>query len=250
MSRVFEALAAALYEKKELAKPEMDETAAEGDLIAKFYRTRRRPVLTEPHSALRITQLKADSDCYELAVHDRKTVSTNCRVFHFKPTTVAALLAAAVLTIVYVVMLTSYANQKGVNSANAIHSRPNNVPVIEASKRAETIFAKRDIGIVAETDSAPILADLDSVPPPVQSGNFYKTWTVQVSAITSKEVADELMKQLKTAGYDVYVVQAEVKGRIYHRVRIGHFTAREEAEPLRQALSRHEAYRDAYLASD
>ena len=95
-----------------------------------------------------------------------------------------------------------------------------------------------------------MLADLDLVPPRVQSGNPYKTWAVQVSAITSKEVADELMKQLKTAGYDVYIVQPEVKGRIYHRVRIGHFMAREEAEPLRQALSRHEAYRDAYLATD
>lgn len=250
MSRVFEALAAAVYEKKDLAKPEMGETAAEGDLIAKFYRTRRRSVLSEPHSALRITQLKADSDCHELAVHHRKAVSKNCRIFQLKPAPVATLLAAAVLTIVSVIMLTNYSNQKGVNSANAIHNRPDNVPVIEASNGAETIFAKPDVGTVAETDNAPILAHLDSVPPPVQSGNPYKTWAVQVSAITSKEVADELMKQLKTAGYDVYLVQAEVKGRIYHRVRIGHFTAREEAESLRQALSRHEVYRDAYLATD
>lgn len=45
-------------------------------------------------------------------------------------------------------------------------------------------------------------------------------------------------------------IQIQVKSLIYHRVRIGHFRVREEAEPLRQALRRQEACRDAYLATD
>ena len=74
--------------------------------------------------------------------------------------------------------------------------------------------------------------------------------SVQVSTKTSKETAHKLAQQLKSKGYAVYVVQAEVKGQTYHRVRIGPFSAQEEAESVRQSLTRHDAYRDAYLAID
>ena len=77
-----------------------------------------------------------------------------------------------------------------------------------------------------------------------------KTWSVQVSATSVKTIADNLEQQLRVKGYDSYVVQAEVKGETYYRVRIGHFVAREEAEPLRALLASQEGYQDAYLAGD
>ncbi len=86
--------------------------------------------------------------------------------------------------------------------------------------------------------------------PTVQSGASLQTWAEQVSAITSREVADELLKQLKPKGRMSMFIQTQVKSLIYHRVRIGHFRVREEAEALRQALRRQEACRDAYLATD
>jgi DedD protein len=73
---------------------------------------------------------------------------------------------------------------------------------------------------------------------------------VQVSATPAKEIADTLVQRLKASGYDGYVVQAEVKGQTYYRLRVGRFDAREEAESVRQSLARHEAYRDAYLIGD
>jgi len=90
----------------------------------------------------------------------------------------------------------------------------------------------------------------DSISRPRQREEPNKTWSVQVSATTSKEIADKLARRLKYEGYAVYVVQAEVKGQTYHRVRIGPFSVREEAEPVRESLTRHEVYRDAYLATD
>jgi cell division septation protein DedD len=59
-----------------------------------------------------------------------------------------------------------------------------------------------------------------------------------------------LLQRLKAKGYDGYVVQADVKGQTYYRVRVGNFDSREKAESARQSLTRQEGYRDAYLTGD
>jgi len=73
---------------------------------------------------------------------------------------------------------------------------------------------------------------------------------VQISATPAKEIADTLVQRLRAKGYDGYVVQAEVKGQTFYRVRVGRFDAREEAESVRRSLARQEGYRDAYLTGD
>jgi DedD protein len=82
------------------------------------------------------------------------------------------------------------------------------------------------------------------------SANLSKEWSVQISAAAAKDIADTLIQQLKAKGYDGYMVQAEVKGQTYYRVRVGHFDTRERAESVRQSLVRQEGYRDAYLTGD
>jgi cell division septation protein DedD len=82
------------------------------------------------------------------------------------------------------------------------------------------------------------------------SANLSKKWSVQISAAPAKDVADTLVQKLKANGYDGYVVQTEVKGQTYYRVRVGHFNAREEADAVRQSLARQEGHRDAYLTGD
>jgi cell division septation protein DedD len=81
-------------------------------------------------------------------------------------------------------------------------------------------------------------------------GDSSKKWSVQISAAPAEDIADTLVQRLKVSGYDGYVVRAEVKGQTYYRVRVGHFDAREEAELVRQSLTRQEGYRDAYLTGD
>ena len=82
------------------------------------------------------------------------------------------------------------------------------------------------------------------------SGTTSKKWSVQISAAPARDIADALAQRLITAGYDSYVVQAEVKGQTYYRVRVGHFAAQGEAELLRQLLAGNEDYRGAFLALD
>jgi len=86
--------------------------------------------------------------------------------------------------------------------------------------------------------------------PAAGNAEISKKWSVQISAAPARDVADTLAEQLKSAGYDSYVVQAQVKGQIFYRVRVGPLDAQEQAESLRQSLARQEAYRDAFLAYD
>ncbi len=82
------------------------------------------------------------------------------------------------------------------------------------------------------------------------SANPSKKWSVQISAAPAKDIADGLVQRLMAKGYDSYLVQAEVKGQTYYRVRVGHFAARDQAESVRQSLVHQEEYRDAYITGD
>jgi cell division septation protein DedD len=77
-----------------------------------------------------------------------------------------------------------------------------------------------------------------------------KKWSVQIAAAPAKNAADDMIQRLKAQGYDGYVVQAEVKGQTYYRVRVGRFGAREQAESVRQSLAHQEGYKDAFLTGD
>ncbi|HLO00950.1 MAG TPA: SPOR domain-containing protein [Pyrinomonadaceae bacterium] len=260
MSRVFEELTAAVYEQQNRRKRELNGTAVERDLIARFHRVRQTehafPKASSPpnnsttnEGTSKTTESEINPNRPEFPMNEHERHSED-RDFHFKRTWVAALLAAVPLIMV------CYAIQKRASSANTTsNSRQQNVSAMQISdgpglKNADTRPAKPELSRTAATDARQFPAEMDLIAPPVQSEKPNKTWSVQVSAKTSKETADKLAQQLKSEGYTVYVVPAEVKGQTYHRVRIGPFSAQEEAESVRQSLTRHDAYRDAYLATD
>ena len=260
MSRVFEELTAAVYEQQNRRKRELNGTAVERDLIARFHRVRQtEPAFPKASSSLdNSTTTEGTSETIESEINpDRLEFPVNKhgrdsedRDFHIKRAWVAALLAAVPLIIV------CYAIQKRASSAiTTRNSRQQNVSAMQISdgpglQKAGTRLDESQLGNVAVTDGPQVPANLDSIARLLQSGKLNKTWSVQVSAKTSKETADKLAQQLKSKGYAVYVGQAEVKGQTYHRVRIGPFSAQEEAESVRQSLTPHDAYRDAYLATD
>lgn len=149
--------------------------------------------------------------------------------------------------------------------------RPQNVSSIDAAgakQSAELTPVKPDVHVSAEipsgsvrffakraaADGARVQALL--VPPKTSSithsagADSSKKWSVQISAAPAKDIADGWVQRLKTRGYDSYVVRAEVKGQTYYRVRVGHFDTPEDAEAVRQSLTRQEGYRDAYLTHD
>ncbi len=94
------------------------------------------------------------------------------------------------------------------------------------------------------------IAALPAELPPKTTSSVARQWSVQIAAAPAKNIADSLAQQLKTKGYDGYVLQAEVRGQTFFRVRVGRFASQEEAESLRRLLAGEGDYRAAYLAYD
>ena len=104
-----------------------------------------------------------------------------------------------------------------------------------AAKTADTVQANLASSKATETADSLGKARLD------------KTWSVQISAAPTRKVADKLVQQLKANGYDGYVVEANVKGQTYYRVRVGRFSKQEEAESTRQSLALHKGHEQAFV---
>lgn len=64
-----------------------------------------------------------------------------------------------------------------------------------------------------------------------------RAWTVQVVAYRARPAAEEMEKKLKEAGFDAYVASITGhEGRTTHRVRVGNFLTRAEAEQMAERL--------------
>ena len=75
-------------------------------------------------------------------------------------------------------------------------------------------------------------------------------WSVQAMSTTDKPLAHDWLQKLKAKGYEAFVVDADINGNTWHRVRIGTFETRQDAENLRAALIAKEGFRDAYVAGN
>jgi DedD protein len=63
------------------------------------------------------------------------------------------------------------------------------------------------------------------------AGGAGRVWTVQVSSFRSRALAEELRGRLAAKGFDAYLMSVTTEdGRVRHRVRVGGFTTRAEAE--------------------
>ncbi|HVO92338.1 MAG TPA: SPOR domain-containing protein, partial [Terriglobales bacterium] len=73
-------------------------------------------------------------------------------------------------------------------------------------------------------------------------------WTVQALATTDRQDAKNWLDRLKTKGYDAYIVEAEIRGLSWYRIRVGNLATRQEAEELSKTLRTQEGFRDAFIA--
>jgi len=67
-----------------------------------------------------------------------------------------------------------------------------------------------------------------------------KDWNVQANSYPDAKSAKDLVDRLKNKGYNAFVTEANVKGKVWYRVRIGRFGSREEAEKTVAALKSNE----------
>jgi len=88
--------------------------------------------------------------------------------------------------------------------------------------------------------------------PPVETAESKesgKGWTVQVNAFPDEKSAKTWVDRLKNKGYNAYVAEANAKGKIWYRVRVGQYNTREEAKKVEEALKTKENYTKAFIAS-
>jgi cell division protein FtsN len=70
-------------------------------------------------------------------------------------------------------------------------------------------------------------------PAPAPTGAADPLWTVQVSSFRSRALAEDLRGRLAAKGFDAYLVSmTSEEGRVRHRVRVGAFPTRAEAERI------------------
>jgi cell division septation protein DedD len=74
-----------------------------------------------------------------------------------------------------------------------------------------------------------------------------KYWAVQVMATPYRGVATVWMEKLNAKGYDAFVVDAEIDGKKWYRVRLGTFTTRRDAETLGALVRVKEGFHDAFV---
>ena len=68
-----------------------------------------------------------------------------------------------------------------------------------------------------------------------------KTYTVQVAAFSDQATAQALAGRLVKKGYKAYLNPQQVPGKgLWHQVRIGHYSEREEAETMAKRLLKNE----------
>ena len=64
-----------------------------------------------------------------------------------------------------------------------------------------------------------------------------RPWTVQVSSFRSRALADELLARLAAKGFEAYLVSVTTEeGRVRHRVRVGEYASRADAERVAAEL--------------
>jgi DedD protein len=118
-------------------------------------------------------------------------------------------------------------------------------PLKEAAKSAPRPPAAKSAD---EATSSPMAQEERQIAQPAKKESLEKVWTVQVKSSPEKKYADSWADRLKTKGYDAFVVDADVKGQTWYRVRVGHFAARQEAEALRATLESKEGLSGSFLA--
>ncbi len=123
--------------------------------------------------------------------------------------------------------------------------------VVDKGARAEAKELKPESKLSAqmsESNEAPPTEKVSSIGN-TNKKEVDKTWTVQVNAFPDQNSAMLWVDRLKNKGYNAYVTEIQVKGKVWYRVRVGHYDSREEAEKVEVILKNKENLPKAFATS-
>jgi cell division septation protein DedD len=122
--------------------------------------------------------------------------------------------------------------------------------VSKAESRENRLTARQEVASVAKrAEDKPAPAASKPRPAEVDAKESRKPWTVQVNAFPDEKSARTWVDRLKDKGYNAYLSESRVQGRLWYRVRVGRFESREEAEKTQESLRKREQLAKSFATS-
>jgi cell division septation protein DedD len=120
----------------------------------------------------------------------------------------------------------------------------------KAESRENRLPARQEVAAVAKrAEDKPAPAASKPRPAEDDARESRRPWTVQVNAFPDEKSAKTWVDRLKDKGYNAYLSESRIQGRVWYRVRVGRFETRDEAEKTQEALKRKEHLAKAFATS-
>jgi cell division septation protein DedD len=120
----------------------------------------------------------------------------------------------------------------------------------KAESRENRLPARQEVASVAKrAEDKPAPAASKPRPAEDDARESRRPWTVQVNAFPDEKSAKTWVDRLKDKGYNAYLSESRIQGRVWYRVRVGRFETRDEAEKTQEALKRREDLAKAFATS-
>ena len=72
--------------------------------------------------------------------------------------------------------------------------------------------------------------------PPSSSSSLGHPYSIQIDAMMDLQGAQEMARKFKAKGFQPFVVQTQVDGKTWYRLRVGHYATPEEAQAAESRL--------------
>jgi cell division septation protein DedD len=120
----------------------------------------------------------------------------------------------------------------------------------KAESRENRLPARQELASVAKrAEDKPAPAASKARPSEADAKESRRPWTVQVNAFPDEKSAKTWVDRLRDKGYNAYLSESRIQGRVWYRVRVGHFETRDEAEKTQDSLKRKEHLAKAFATS-
>ena len=64
----------------------------------------------------------------------------------------------------------------------------------------------------------------------------HQPYSVQIDAVMDRQGADNMVRRLREGGYEPYIVEIQIGGKTWYKVRVGHYQTEAEAHEAEQRL--------------
>jgi cell division septation protein DedD len=120
----------------------------------------------------------------------------------------------------------------------------------KAESRENRLPARQEVASVAKrAEDKPAPGGSKPRPAEADAKESRRPWTVQVNAFPEEKSAKTLVDRLRDKGYNAYLSESRIEGRVWYRVRVGRFESRDEAEKTQESLKRKEHLAKAFATS-